>query len=610
MWGSTALASWLQRLQTPAETVLLGLAALVGLATGLAVISFRYLIGFFQDLIREDLMESLFSWGAWTVALLPALGGLLVSLLLWYHPVGSTGLSGILRSRQHSGEKISITQIPIKILAAAISLGSGASLGPEGPSVELGGIIGLLLGRNLNFSKERIGLLVGAGAAAGLAAGFNAPIAGVFLALELVLAGSFTTSTVSVVVLAAVVSALVTQVGLGAQPAFMLPAYTQPAFVLPAYELRSVLELPFYLGLGLLASGVSITFGYSLQWGRSLFRGEIAGLRFFAKLPPLVKPVLGGLCVGLLGLWLPLGLGVGYETVESILQHVPFSLSMLICLLLGKLVMTGISLGSGFVGGTFAPALFSGAVLGSTYGQILNLWLPSTLQIASPPAYAMVGMAAVLAGSVRAPLTAVLLLFEMTRDYHIVLPLMAAVGLSIWITDRFHSPLVYQSAKPTSDPATESGSAPSVAEIMIPPPLVLPATTSLLQATQRMLQERSYSALAVNEDQQLVGILTLQDVERAALTLSAAELATWSILQVCRTEVLITFPDESITVAAQRMVLRDLQQCPVVSREDPSRVIGLLQKDQILLSEKLMATRQALEANATVNANPQYQGSL
>ncbi len=271
-------------------------------------------------------------------------------------------------------------------------------------------------------------MLLGAGAAAGLAAGFNAPIAGVFFALEVVMgATSFATSAVSVVLLAAVVAALVAQIGLG----------TQPAFALPVYQVRSPWELPLYMGLGLGASLISVTYTQSIRFAKAGFAGQVPGFNFLARIPQPLHPILGGVIVGLVALQYPQILGIGYGTIQAMLQDQEFSLNLLVALLIVKLFMTAISSGSGFVGGLFAPAMFLGASFGSAYAKILALLVPSiSEQMAAPPAYAMVGMAAVLAGSVRAPLTAIILLFELTRDYRIVLPLMAAVGLSVWLVER------------------------------------------------------------------------------------------------------------------------------------------------------------------------------
>ncbi|MBD1810205.1 chloride channel protein, partial [Microcoleus sp. FACHB-DQ6] len=300
-----------------------------------------------------------------------------------------------------------------------------ASLGPEAPSVEIGANFGMLLAQVLQLSPERQRLLLGAGAAAGLSAGFNSPIAGVFFALEVVLGSTFATSSVSVVLLSAVVSALIAQICLGAQP----------AFALPIYDVRSPLELPLYMGLGLLASGVSLVYTEAIQLADRCFQGKLRGFAWLGRVPRPLQPIIGGACVGLVALQFPQILGVGYETVQAMLQDVKFSLPLLLLLLFVKLAMTAISLGSGLVGGIFAPAMFLGASLGSAYGLFLEMLPAMSDRVAGPPAYAMVGMAAVLAGSARAPLTAILLMFELTRDYRIVLPLMAAVGLSVWLVE-------------------------------------------------------------------------------------------------------------------------------------------------------------------------------
>ncbi|HEY9807046.1 MAG TPA: chloride channel protein, partial [Candidatus Obscuribacterales bacterium] len=398
-----------------------------------------------------------------------------------------------------------------------MSLGTGASLGPEGPSVEIGANFGILLGQILQVSQERQRLLLGAGAAAGLAAGFNAPIAGVFFALEVVLGTTFATSAVSVVLLAAVVSALIAQIGLGAQP----------AFALPVYEVRSPLELPLYLGLGLCASLVSVTYTQTIKLAQAFFRGQLPGLTGMSRIPRSVQPILGGACVGLVALALPQTLGIGYETIEALLRDVEFSLPLLLLLLVFKLLLTALSLGSGLVGGVFAPAMFLGAVLGATYGKTLAILLPTTV-MAAPPAYAMVGMAAVLAGSVRAPLTAILLLFELTRDYRIVLPLMAAVGLSVWVIESLKPistkglNLQQMGVNVEPDQGQEALKQLTVAEAMQPSPLILSDTLSVLEASQILLDQHLHSALLVDEEGQLIGIVTLQDINRALAAFSVA----------------------------------------------------------------------------------------
>ena len=218
------------------------LAVLVGTGAGSGVVLFRALIHAAHHLMFGEVSSFLSSWGHWTLALIPLLGGVVIGLMRWRMRDFGPGLATLLEVVQGSRELLLLNPIT-KMVAASISLGSGASLGPEGPSVEIGAYFSLLLGQALKVSQERRRLLLGAGAAAGLAAGFNAPIAGVFFALEVVLGTAFATSVAGVVLLAAVVAAWITQIGLG----------SQPAFTLPAYEVRSLMELPLYVGLGLLA---------------------------------------------------------------------------------------------------------------------------------------------------------------------------------------------------------------------------------------------------------------------------------------------------------------------------------------------------------------------
>ena len=301
---------------------------------------------------------------------------------------------------------------------------------------------------------------------------------------------------------AAVASSLVTQLLLGDTPILRLPAY----------EVRSPLELPLYLGLGLVASLMSWALVSLLAAGRSERLQT-----WLAKLPPGVTTAVGGACVGLIALGFPQVLGVGYDTVEALLgSNGGVPLLTLVVLLGVKLLATGISNATGFVGGGFAPALVLGAVLGNCYGQLLGesgLHLP----VAEPPAYAMVGMAAVLAGSARAPLTALLLLFELTRDIRIVLPLMAAAGLSAALVERWQG--LADPGLLGPDPIEEQRrrqlAALPVAEAFEPEaPLVLPAELAASQALRQLVDAHGH-CLVVAEGSWVVGLVTLADLQRA-----------------------------------------------------------------------------------------------
>ena len=597
-----SLTRTLNRLQPAPETIVLLLALVIGGSTGCAVVFFHYLIQHIQSFMLEDVMGVIAPMGLWTLACIPLFGGFIVGIMRWLLRNFGPSLSALIAATQGL-DSVSPLRASAKAVAASVSLGTGASLGPEGPSVEIGANIGVILGQALQMSKERQRLLLGAGAAAGLAAGFNAPIAGVFFALEVVLGTTFATSAVSVVLLSAVVAALIAQIGLGGQP----------PFTLPSYEVRSPLELPLYLGLGLFASLVSLAYTQSIQTAQQFFDGQSPGFGWMGRVPVALRPVMGGLCVGIVALQFPQVLGIGYETVEAMLRDVQFSLPLLLGLLVTKLAMTAVSLGSGLVGGLFAPAMFLGASLGAAYGKAMAIVLPiAPGSIAAPPAYAMVGMAAVLAASARAPLTAILLLFELTRDYRIILPLMAAVGLSVWLIDRVkpiaHIDAALQSTGLPLQPDQDSEVLHqlSVLQAMHQNVLSLPRSLSVLQAGLAMTQHQSRSALVVDEADQLVGIVTLQDVHRFisrweahfethAVTETVSLGPTLQTLgEICTNDLLYAYEDEPVYDAWMRMATRGLRQLPVVNRNEPHHVLGLLEQERITLVCSLTLMQQSL----------------
>jgi H+/Cl- antiporter ClcA len=486
----------------------------------------------------------------WPVVLGPVLGGLLVGLLrLVAKDLGPSlpSLMAMADGRMQAAAKLPFA----RLLGASISLGSGASLGPEGPSVESGGNIGLWLGRRAGLTPEALRALVGAGVAAGLAAGFRAPIAGVFFAFE----GAYSTipgrPSLRAVLVAAVSSTLVIQLGLGDQPIFRLPSY----------EVRSPLELPLYLGLGLLASGVSLALVRLLALGRSA-----PVQQRLQRLPPWLLTSLGGLGVGLMALGFPQVLGVGYDTIESLLgSGGGISLLSLLALLLVKLLATGLSNATGFIGGGFAPSLFLGAVLGSFYGQLLGdggFGLP----VAEAPAYAMVGMAAVLAGAARAPLTALLLLFELTRDIRIVLPLMAAAGLSALLVERWQG--LADPGLLGPDSVEEERRAQlqlvGIEEALDPEaPLVLPASLAPRQALAQLLAAHGH-CLLLEEGGWILGLVTLEDLQRI-LTANPDS----AVLADClRTELVWLPADADLSRLEDQLRPNGLRQLPVFEIDD------------------------------------------
>lgn len=435
----------------PPEWLIVIMSCAVGLMTGVGVVLFNLGVHELHDIVWQGIPSSGGSWlrtqpleKHWVQVLsVPAGGGVIVGILnflrsswgeLDAHP--SQKLSRIDQAKIKLATDVKAFLGPvIKTVAALVTLATGNSLGPEGPSVEVGASIANGLGTALKNSRERKLSLIAAGSAAGISSGFNAAISGCFFAVESVLrplsADSAPSLTTAMVLLSSVLASVVSQAGLGSDPAFKIPAY----------DFRSPAELPLYLVLGILCGLVSVVLTKCSSFSTSVFRN----LKVVTGVPDVFLPPFGGLCVGFIALAYPEVLYWGFENVDILLESRPLQRgppAMLLLQLVGaKIVSTSICRGSGLVGGFYAPSLFIGAALGSAYGKLAGFVVThadpmfhlDALKVAVPQAYALVGMAATLAGVCQVPLTSVLLLFELTRDYRIIIPLMAAVGVSSWV---------------------------------------------------------------------------------------------------------------------------------------------------------------------------------
>ncbi len=557
--------------------MLAGAAILVGLLSGAGVWIFKRLIDL-SHLVAFNLFEgSIAHIGSWTVLIVPVLGGLLVGLL-WQRFVGEErhhGVAGIMEAVALAGGRLQYALMPIKTLISAISIGVGASVGPEDPSVQVGANIGSMTGQIARLSDDHMRALVAAGAAGGIAAAFNAPIAGVFFAIEVTL-GELSAGSLGAVTLAAVISAVFTQAVSGPQPAFPVSGYV----------FRGPQELPLYLVLGLVAGPVAAAYIHLLD--------SIHGWFHHWGAPTWVKPAAAGLLVGLVGIFLPQLFGVGYDTIGAVLNGGVFTLGLVLLLLVGKLILTPISIGGGFPGGVFAPSLFIGAMTGEAYGLILNLAFPSLHVV--PPAFAMVGMAAVLAGAVHSPLTAIILLFEMTNDYRIILPVMFGVVVCQLVAQRLEPDSVYTKMLARKGIRLERGrdvevlQGITVGEVMETNIESLHDTDLITHAAEIMTNQHHHGLMVLNAEDQLVGVITLQDLEREQNMEKDKHLM---VGEVCTRELLVTYPDETIGAALRRMGTRDIGRLPVVLHEDPLHLVGVLRRSAIARAYDLALTRRA-----------------
>jgi len=503
----------------------------------------------------------------------PLVGGLLVGLLARYL-IGAErfqGVPGIMESVALAGGRLRWWRTPQKAVGAAISIGGGAAVGPEDPSVQIGANAGSMVGQALRLSEARMRALVAGGAAAGIAAAFNAPIAGVFFAIEVIL-GDLGGGLLSVVILSAFSSsALVRALGSGGAE-----------FHLPPWQPVSVLGLPLFAALGILAGAVAGGYVRALDAARGLFERS--------RIPAVARPAVAGLAVGLVAMALPEVRGVGYASIQAVLEGAGGrGAGLLLALLAAKLVLTPVCIGGGFLGGVFAPALFLGAMLGGAFGAGVG----SLAGEGHAPAFAIAGMAAVLAGAVRAPLTATLLVFELTDDYRVLLPVLLSIVVSQWIAQRIDPHSVYTAALARRGVRLGGGrdldllASIPVERVMVRDVPRIPETTPLPQAASVLMGAKLHGAPVFDEGGGLVGVVTTRDIDRG-LARGAQRVA-----EVCSRDLVVAHADESIGEALRRMAPRDIGRLPVVARDDPRRFLGLLRRVDLLRAYEAAAVQRA-----------------
>ncbi len=561
---SYKLASFFQRLNPSETQVLVASGLAVGIGAGIGAVFFRYLIQFFSYVFFDVVEPALANiFGSAAVIFIPAIGGLIFGPLIYFfaREAKGHGVPEVMQAVALRGGRIRPIVAVVKSLASALCIGSGGSVGREGPIVQIGSALGSTFGQMLKMSDDRVRTLVACGAAGGIAATFNAPIAGVFFALEIIL-GEFTTRAFGIVVLASMTASVIGRAAFG----------DVSAFPVPSYELVSVSELPMYALLAAIAAVAGFGFTRTLYWFEDRFDD--------LPMKEYLKPVPGGLMVGALGLGLPQIFGVGYPAMEKAL-HGEYALGLLSLLILAKILAVSLTIGSGGSGGVFAPSLFIGAMLGTTFGSFVHMVLPNSTAPAG--AYGLVGMAAVFAAAAHAPITAVIILFELTGDYKIILPLMGAVVISTLVSEALSKETIYtlklrrQGIDLLAGRDIDLLRSIQVFEAMT---TLVPVTShdhSVAEASELLGESREHALALLNKAGELDGIVTIGDVGKALLENKPG----LPLSGIATRPVVTTFPDESLSQAIRRMSMRDIQQLPVVRRSNPKRLLGMLRRNDI-----------------------------
>jgi len=534
-------------------------AALVGVGAGAGALLFRWLINFFKQLAFGGGATVLQFLGDYYVVLIPAIGGLGVGPLVYFfaREAKGHGVPEVMEAVVLRGGRIRPVVAVVKALASSLCIGTGGSVGREGPIVQIGCALGSTLGQKFLLSEERIRTLLACGAAGGIAATFNAPVAGVFFAME-VLLRKFSTDVFSMMVIAAVTSSIIGRAFIG----------DVPAFEVPPYSLSSPWEFFFYTLLGLLAALVGTAFIYLLYRTEDLFDGW--------KCPEYLKPAVGGLGVGIVGFYAPEIFGVGYETIERSLRG-EIATALMMALVLAKLLATSLTLGSGGSGGVFAPSLFLGSVLGGSFGKLVHQWLPDIT--ASSGAYALVGMGAVFAGASRAPITAVIILFEMTGDYKIILPLMFATAVSTLVSARLSKESIYTEKLKRRGIDIDASQDLNLMRSIRMSEAMTPASAlktvqlgTSVEELATLFQTTHYQGFAVlDEKGDLAGIVALSDLERSLTKSQGAK----TVGEICSTRLITAYPDEALEDVMGKIGSRDVGRIPVVDRANPRHLLGM-----------------------------------
>ncbi len=546
---------------------MVALALIVGLGAGLGAIAFRELIAFFTLVFTGSRDYSatpgaahplLPGLGPWFLILVPVLGGLLYGPLIdrFAREARGHGVPEVMLAVAAEGGRIRPRVAVVKSLASAICLGAGGSVGREGPIVQIGSALGSAIGQRLRMSEADLRLLVACGAAGGISATFNAPIAGVFFALELILR-DFEGRSFGTVVLASVMADII------GQDAFGSAAFLQ----LPAFQITSAWEYPIYAALGVPAALVGVGFI------RTLYGTEDIADRLWKGRPESLRPAAGGLLLGLLLLALPQLYGVGYPPIENA-EMGNYAIWFLLVLMVAKLAATSLTIGIGGSGGVFAPSLYVGAMLGAAFGAVVGQLAPG---IASPPgAYGLVGMGAVFAASARAPITSVLIMFELTGDYRIILPLMLAVALSAGFSSLLTHDTIYTLKLRRRGINVRRGRAASLMEVitvgeaMSPLPEAVNQAATLGEFVDRFVAEGILNLPVVDDAGAYRGVLTVNQIEESmrenAFGATAGNLA--------RNEPALR-PADTLEHALTELVRHDLGGLPVVTK-DGDRVLGWL----------------------------------
>lgn len=580
----------LKRLGYREETFLVLLACLIGTLTGLGSVGFTKLIHLAHDFCYGGTGHSgLYGGRTWLLLILPAAGALLVGFITYYFAREARGhgvpevMDAIARRNGVIRPRVALA----KAVSSALTIGSGGSAGMEGPIIQIGSAIGSAAGQFFQVVKHNMPVLVGCGAAAGISAIFHAPIAGVLFALEIFLR-ELNFKTFSPVLLASVLSSVVTSALLGSNEA-IFPILSQSAYRFQWYELGN------YVVLGLLCAAAAVFFIRLLYALEDLFA--------WINVHHIIKPVLGALCLGLIGLFAvyvmgdtrlrePAIFGNGYPLIGRCIgaslpegtSALPLSVGVLVLLFFLKALATGLTLGSGGSGGVFAPSLFLGAVVGYAFGLSLEHW--GIFPQLSPATYALVGMASVVAATTHGPMAAIVIVFEMTRSYQVILPVMFSTTVALAVAQLLCRDSIYTLKLRRRGVHFETRANTAllrrltVQMVMQPRCTLVYDDTPLQEVMQKAVDMELADFIVVNHAQKYYGLLVARDLRTALLQPESVPLLVAG--ELARTNIPTVLPDETLDTILDKFARLDVNSLPVQSSHDEHTFVGMITRTALM----------------------------
>lgn len=569
------------------NTRMMLIATGIGLGAGLMTIVFRSLVDAVHALIFDGGGSLLgLDQGGWRLLLLPLLPlvgmVLLIPLsLLFPGEVNGYGLPAFLRKVNLENGIIRARSIAIKIIATALTIGTGNSAGVEGPIAQIGGAIGSQAGQLFRVSGSRMKVFIAAGAAGGIAGMFNAPIAGIFFAAEIVLLGTYEISSFAALVIASAMATVVTRGWYGEMSVFTIPQYA---------VVNYLVEIPLYCLLAIFIGLAAVLFIRVFYAVRDRYRAM--------RIHPQLKPLTGALLIGCIGIFYPQVMGDGYDYMEDILHGQGIAWVMF-ALVLFKILATSITLGSGGAGGVFAPSLFIGAVLGGAFGSIAHRLMPDLT--AGSGAYATVGIGAFLAAATHAPMTAIFLLFELTGNYQIIIPIMITSIIGTVVASKF-----CEDSIDTVDFSREGINIHEGRETVIMKSLKVGAAISdevdfisedanIKELLQIFSIGKGFYFPVIDATGKMTGIVSLQDVKNI-LHRDEKERVAYKVGGICNRNIIMLTPDDSLFAAMQLFDIKGIEEIPVVESLDERWVVGMLKRRDALDLYKREVLRRGISA--------------